>query len=222
MESIRIIWAGEREAHVIVPNGRSVACYKTLIASGAEGIAEITPGFQTVQIRLRDGADPEQTMTLVRSVVKDWNGETPDESVRMIEIPICSDPEFAPDLDEIARNAGLSAIAAAELYASGAYTVRFLGFSPGFPYFNGLPESLHTPRLETPRARVRAGSVGIAGAHTGIYPQATPGGWRLIGATPMPLFDPSRDPPALLEPGDRVCFRRITRSEFDALERGRA
>ena len=218
MESIRVIWAGEREAHLAVPRGRAVACYEALVAAGFDGITESTPGSMTVQVRLPDDADPAETVELARSIVKQCADAGADHPRRVVEIPICSDPDLAPDLNSIAHNAGLSIDAAAELHASCTYSVRFLGFSPGFPYLDGLPEPLHAPRLESPRARVRAGSVGIAGDRTGIYPQATPGGWRLVGATPLRLFGPNRDPPALLAPGDRVRFRRIDRAAFDAFD----
>ena len=222
MEPFRVIWAGEREAHVIIPDGRPAGWYRALMAAGIAGVAELTPGSRSVQIRVRDDADPEGTLALVRSALQEWAHDTPDRSVRLVEIPICSDAELAPDLDAVARNAGLSPDEASDLHASGEYTVGFLGFSPGFPYLDGLPGPLHTARLESPRVRVRAGSVGIAGAQTGVYPQPTPGGWRLIGATPLKLFDPTRDKATLLAPGDRVRFRRIARGEFDAIELGEA
>jgi inhibitor of KinA len=95
------------------------------------------------------------------------------------------------------------------IHAAAEYLVYFLGFSPGFPYLGGLPESIAAPRLPTPRARVPAGSVAIGGRQTGIYPLASPGGWRIIGRTPLRLFDPDRNPPALLKMGDRVKFRPV-------------
>ncbi len=218
MEQIRVTWAGEREAHVFDPNVSPTALYNAILEAGVKGVAEITPGSRTVQIRVDDGADPESILTYVRSIAQRCSDEPSNHATRELEIPICSDADLAPDLEAVARNAGLSPEAAANLHASGRYTVRFLGFAPGFPYINGLPEPLRTPRLDTPRTRVRAGSVGIAGDRTGIYPHPSPGGWRLIGATPLRLFNPARNPPALLAPGDRVRFRRINRTEFDALE----
>lgn len=219
MKPIRIVWASEREAHVISSGVPPALCCGALLAAGIEGVAGIASGSRTVQIRVGDDIDPEEVMARVRSVVGRLIDEPFGRSERAVVIPICSDPDLALDLQAVARGAGLSPDAAADLHASGDYTVCFLGFSPGFPYIDGLPEPLHTPRLDTPRARVRAGSVGIAGARTGIYPQANPGGWRLVGATPLRLFDPTRGSPALLAPGDRIRFRRIERDEFDALER---
>jgi len=218
MKSTRTIWASSREAHIV---GRALcpdACYRALVAAGIEGVAEVTPGSHTVQIRVKEDADPESTLAGVRSIVQHENIAPSCCPDCVVEIPICSDPDLAPDLEAVARNAGLSPDAAADLHATGEYTIRFLGFSPGFPYIDGLPDSLHVPRLDTPRPRVRAGSVGIAGSRTGIYPYPSPGGWNLIGATPLRLFDTSRDQPALLAPGDRIRFRRIERVEFEALE----
>jgi biotin-dependent carboxylase-like uncharacterized protein len=118
-------------------------------------------------------------------------------------------------LDELARGAGLTREDFARRHAQAQYRVAFLGFAPGFPYMTGLPEELYAPRLATPRTRVPAGSVGIGGTYTGIYPEETPGGWRLIGRAPVRLFDAGRNPPALLLPGDSVRFQPIGRAEFE-------
>lgn len=114
--------------------------------------------------------------------------------------------ECGPDLDAVAEHAGLSSQDVIERHAACEYRVAMLGFAPGFPYLLGLDPRLAMPRLATPRQRVQAGSVGIGGAQAGIYPRSGPGGWRIIGRTDAVLFDPSRDPPSLLAPGDRVRF----------------
>lgn len=218
MRPSSVIWASQREAHFVVPRNEAGAWYTAISQEAIHGLAEVTPGSQTLQIRIEDGVDAHLVVARVRAALSRWADQAPAPPGPPFEIPFCSDPDLAPDLEGVARAAGLSVEAAADLYVSGQYTVRFLGFSPGFPYLDGLPERLHTPRLSTPRPRVRAGSVGIAGARTGIYPQATPGGWRLIGATPLRLFDPCREQPAMLTPGARLTFRRIARAEFDALD----
>ena len=125
---------------------------------------------------------------------------------RTIDIPVIYGGDAGPDLESAAAELGLTAEEVAKRHASGEYTVAMIGFAPGFPYLLGLDPALALPRLATPRAAVPAGSIGIGGAQTGIYPRESPGGWRLIGRTPLALFDPSRDPPALLAPGDRVRF----------------
>ncbi len=134
----------------------------------------------------------------------------------LLEIPVCYDPEYAPDLGEVARRGGLSIDEAVRLHRSAEYRVHCVGFVPGFPYLGGLPAELASPRRANPRKLVSAGSVAIGGAQTGVYPIASPGGWNLIGRTPLRLFDPQRVPPALAARGDRVRFRSISRTEFDS------
>jgi len=135
---------------------------------------------------------------------------------RTVEIPVCYDPEFAPDLDEVAQHAQISAKEVVELHSAADYRVACIGFVPGFPFMSGLPKKVATPRRDTPRKEIPSGSVGIGGAQTGIYPLRSPGGWNLIGRTPLKLFDPTKNPPVLLRAGDRVRFRAITREEFAA------
>jgi inhibitor of KinA len=133
---------------------------------------------------------------------------------RLVEIPVCYGGEFGPDLEEVARHAGLSAGEVISRHSRIEYTVLAIGFVPGFPYLGGLPERLRMPRRATPRPFVPAGSVGIGGDQTGVYPLAIPGGWNLIGRTPSTLFRSGDSPPALLRMGDRVKFRAITGEEF--------
>ena len=138
---------------------------------------------------------------------------------RTVEIPVCYDPEFAPDLDEVARHAQISTEQVVELHSAADYRVACIGFVPGFPFMAGLPKKIATPRRSNPRKEIPPGAVGIGGAQTGIYPLRSPGGWNLIGRTPSKLFDPTKDPPVLLRAGDRVRFRAITREEFESLNR---
>ena len=137
---------------------------------------------------------------------------------RLVEIPVCYGGEFGPDLQNVADSHGLTADRAIELHASTTYTVYFLGFAPGFAYLGEVAEELVTPRLATPRKSVPAGSVGIAGSQTGVYPIATPGGWRLLGRTPVPMFRPESAQMSLLSIGDRVRFVSISREQFAELE----
>jgi KipI family sensor histidine kinase inhibitor len=133
---------------------------------------------------------------------------------RQIEIPVCYGGEFGPDLNDVADMHGMTAAQVAELHSSQIYLVYFLGFAPGFAYLGGLTEALASPRLETPRARVPQGSVGIGGNQTGVYPLPTPGGWRLIGRTPVAMFRRDKNPMSLLQIGDHVRFRVISQKEF--------
>lgn len=139
---------------------------------------------------------------------------------RKIEIPVLYGGEYGPDIEFVAEYNGLGVDDVIEIHSGKTYRVHFLGFLPGFAYLSPVDERIATPRLERPRLKVPAGSVGIAGRQTGIYPIESPGGWRLIGRTPLRLFDPSREPPTLLQPGDEVRFVPISEEEFVELYRG--
>jgi len=135
---------------------------------------------------------------------------------RRVEIPVCYGGELGPDLGEVASAAGLAPDEVVKEHAAGDYLVYFLGFSPGFPYMGGMSERIAAPRRATPRKRVPPGSVAIGGSQTGIYPLSSPGGWQLIGRTPLALFDPARRPPSLLATGDRVRFLPTAPAEFES------
>jgi KipI family sensor histidine kinase inhibitor len=143
----------------------------------------------------------------------------PTTKSRLVEVPVCYGGEFGPDLEWVAEQRGLTAEKVVELHIAQPYHAYFLGFAPGFAYLGDLPAELTVPRLETPRKEVPAGSVGIAGRQTAIYPFATPGGWRLIGRTPLEIFQKEREPMGLIAVGDQAQFRPITRAEFLAMRR---
>jgi KipI family sensor histidine kinase inhibitor len=137
------------------------------------------------------------------------------------EIPVCYGGSAGIDLEELAAERGLSPEAFAQMHSSAEYRVSFLGFAPGFAYLTGLPGTLASPRLAAPRVHVPWGSVAIGGPYTGIYPETGPGGWKLIGRSPAPLFEVGRDSPALLSPGDVVRFVPIEEWKFAALAASR-
>ncbi len=141
---------------------------------------------------------------------------TPEAPREPVIIPVCYGGEFGPDLGVVATTHRTTPEAIIAAHTAGNYTVAMIGFLPGFPYLDGLTPALHTPRRASPRTTVPAGSVGIGGSSTGVYPCASPGGWQLIGRTPRELFSPSRTPPALLQPGDHVRFVAITAGEWPA------
>ncbi|MFC2013615.1 5-oxoprolinase subunit PxpB [Chloroflexota bacterium] len=130
------------------------------------------------------------------------------------QIPIIYGGEYGPDLEFVAKQNGLSVKAVVQIHTSNSYLIYMLGFIPGFAYLGGMSPRIATQRLETPRIKIPAGSVGIAGNQTGIYPAESPGGWHLIGRTPLKLFDSNREPPALLQAGNYVTFVSITAEEF--------
>ena len=133
-----------------------------------------------------------------------------------MRIPVCYGGDLGPDLEEVASFAGMAEADVIRVHAGGTYRVFMLGFVPGFAYLGIVDQRIAMSRHATPRVRVPAGSVGIAGVQTGVYPAETPGGWQLIGRTPLKPFDPSRDEPFLLKAGDAVQFHPIDRAEYDA------
>jgi KipI family sensor histidine kinase inhibitor len=202
-----------------------LAALRTLQAAAIPGVTELAPAYATVGLffdvaeisRAALGSDPSDWLkTRVESVLKVRSDEGEEDiEARQIEIPVCYDREFAPDLDDVARTTGLDSTEVIERHSSAAYRVACVGFIAGFPFLSGLPPELATPRRPVPRKQVPAGSVGIGGAQTGVYPRTSPGGWNLIGRTPTRLFDVQNRPPAILLAGDRVRFRKISREEFD-------
>ena len=135
----------------------------------------------------------------------------------LLRLPVCFAPGFAPDLPQVCATAGIEPEQAIQLLTAATYRVAFLGFAPGFPYLMGLSPELATPRHARPRTHIPAGSVGIAGAQTGIYPAATPGGWQIVGRTPVRLFSPEREPMSLLNTGDERHLFSIDETEFEAM-----
>ena len=137
---------------------------------------------------------------------------------RTIEIPVCYGGEYGPDLEFVAQHNGLSTEEAIRIHTSGTYTVHMIGFAPGFPYLGGMSQKIAAPRRESPRAQIPVRSVGIAGNQTGVYPISTPGGWQLIGRTPLRLFLPDQEIPSLLRMGDSVIFRQISEEDYQEME----
>jgi inhibitor of KinA len=182
------------------------------------GVTDVVPAFASVTVfyDLGQGVTYDQLCGELRTRAGRAASRPPFATTRAVEIPVCYGGEFGPDLGLVAAHAGLSTEEVVALHSGGDYRVHAIGFVPGFPYLGGLPVQLHTPRRATPRTQVPAGAVGIGGAQTGVYPLATPGGWNLIGRTPLALFRPTEEPPALLHAGDTVKFRPITMEEFAA------
>jgi inhibitor of KinA len=181
------------------------------------GLCNLHPAYASILVVIDPrAAEPAAVEAAVRGAVG-GAGARAQVAPRTVEIPVCYEAAHAPDLQEIARAHGLSPGEVVRLHAGADYTVHFLGFAPGFPYLEGLPAQLATPRLPVPRKRVPAGSVAIGGRHAGIYSVETPGGWRVVGRTPRVLFRADHRPPALLSPGDRVRFVPIDARTFELL-----
>ncbi|HET9984145.1 MAG TPA: 5-oxoprolinase subunit PxpB [Longimicrobiales bacterium] len=203
------------------------AAYATLERLDLPGVSELVPAFTSIGVhydpaRVRHAPTEPPHEGLRRELAAALERLDPAElpPARTVEIPVCYGGDFGPDLADVAGQAGLSAREVVRRHAAGEYLVYMIGFAPGFPYLGGLDPRLATPRLDAPRTAVPAGSVGIGGEQTGIYPVESPGGWRLIGRTPLRLFDPTREPATLLRAGDRVRFRAVTAARFRELERG--
>lgn len=173
-------------------------------AVGWRGVADVVPGMNNLMLVFDAEADAE---ALERNLKLAWaSGESREAVGRLVEIPVRYGGEDGPDLAEVAAHTGLAPEEVVRRHTAGEYVVYFLGFQPGFAYLGGLDPALATPRRREPRLAVPAGSVGIGGEQTGIYPASAPGGWQLIGRTDSALFDARRDPPSLFAPGDTVRF----------------
>lgn len=187
-----------------------------VLAAELPSVVDVVPAARTVLVQCAPGAGVAAVTKLVGSGLVGselvgsgvlggpvGRGRPGGPAGRTVTVPVSYD---GPDLGMAASSAGLTVDEVVALHTGAEYTVAFCGFAPGFGYLTGLPEKLRQPRLDTPRPSVPAGSVGIAGPYTGVYPRSSPGGWRLLGHTTAVLFDPTREPPALLAPGDRVRF----------------
>lgn len=199
---------------------RVLGAWRALERAAIPGVNELIPAYATLTVcfdpmRHDAAALAARLQSLLRGI-----GAPDPMKGRRVELPVCYEGEHAPDIEELAQHAGLSVAEVVRRHSETDYRVFFLGFSPGFPYLGGLDPALAMPRRDTPRLAVPPGSVAIGGAQTGVYPQRSPGGWRLIGRTPVRLFDPSREPACLLSPGDRLRFVPVTAAEFARLQPG--
>ena len=203
-------------------NAQALAVARAVQAAALPGVFDVAPAYASVCVRYDPcawiGADAQAPFdriagrlgTVVDNAFASFSpdavgGEGWGEG-EILDIPVDYGGESGPDLADVATQTGLSTEEIVARHSSAEYRVAMLGFTPGFAYLLGLPDALHMPRRATPRTRVPAGSVAIGGAQTGVYPRDTPGGWHLVGRTSLNLFDPARDPPALLTPGMRVRF----------------
>lgn len=179
------------------------------------GMIEYVPAYTSVTIYYDPllVSLPEFCLDIERMLPE--AGSTPPAPAQSVEIPVWYGGKFGPDLARVSQHNGLTINEVIAIHCAADYRVQMLGFAPGFPYLGGMSPRIATPRHSTPRLKVPAGSVGIAGSQTGIYSLETPGGWQIIGRTPLTLFRPCENPPTLLAPGDIVRFRSITNEKFD-------
>lgn len=221
MPDIRILTAGDSALLIefgkeINPetNRRITALVQLMKEQHIEGIVDMIPAFCSLLINY----DPrvlsyEDLKGRMEHLLK-MEAKTEDTRKRVFEIPVCYGGEYGPDIENIAEHAGLSVEEVIKIHSSRDYLIYMLGFLPGFTYLGGLDERIHTPRLASPRIKIRAGSVGIGGSQTGIYPLDSPGGWQLMGLTPVRTYDPARAKPILVEAGDYIRFVPVDEKEF--------
>jgi inhibitor of KinA len=223
MDTVRMLVAGEQGLIVEfgnaidpVVNARVLRLARAMAARGLEGVLETVPTYRSLLVlfdplvlpRERLASEVEGLLAAPAAV------EAPGAGGNTVELPVLYGGEFGPDLAFVAQHNGLSPEEVISFHSSPAYLVYMIGFTPGFPYLGGMSSRLATPRLPSPRVKVPPGSVGIAGNQTGVYPLESPGGWRLIGRTPLRLFDVDAERPFLLAPGDLVRFRPVDEEEY--------
>lgn len=201
---------------------RIAASARQLHASPPPGVLDIVPAYNTLTLHydpaaIGSGNTPFEALAAQIGAWLDAEAGTAPPPSRLVEIPVCYGGAFGEDLDALAQQHGLGTAEVIAIHSGTEYRVHMLGFVPGFAYLGGLDPRLSTPRRTEPRPRVPAGTLGIGGSQTGIYPLETPGGWHLIGRTPLRLFTPQTSPPCLLNAGDRVRFVPIPAQDFAAL-----
>ncbi|MDQ0352063.1 inhibitor of KinA [Alkalibacillus filiformis] len=193
-----------------------VATYKSLQRARISFVTDLVPTYRSVAVyynwRTVSYFEVEQC---IQDVLKTVQLEESLSEKKVINLPVCYQDEFAPDLQSLADYHKMTTEEVVKRHSEPNYLVYMVGFLPGFPYLGGLNDKLETPRLQTPRAEVPRGSVGIAGKQTGVYPVSSPGGWHIIGNTPIELFNVKRGQPALFEIGDQLKFFSVSRSEYD-------
>ena len=204
-------------------NDRVLSLAKYFDKNPFAGFVEIIPAYSSLTVFYdvfnvrKNNQNFETAFDFVSAEIKKALLETNENEqteTRLVEIPVCFDAEFAPDLDFVAAEKNLSPEEIIEIFLAGTYRVFMLGFLSGFAYLGEVAEEIAVPRKQSPRLQVQAGSVGIAGRQTGIYSLASPGGWQIIGRTPLEMFNPDNQPPTRLQSGDRVWFQRIGKTDF--------
>lgn len=231
MQNIKILTAGD--SSLLIEFGKTISpeinrkitvTVQLIKMQQIEGVVDVIPAFCSLLINY----DPrvisyEDISERIRHLLK-MDVKMDEGRKKVYEIPVCYGGEYGPDLANIAEHAGLTEEEVIRIHSSRDYLIYMLGFLPGFCYLGGLDERIHTPRLANPRLKISAGSVGIGGSQTGIYPLDSPGGWQLMGMTPVKTYDPDRQVPILVEAGDYIRFIPVDEQEYlrikELVERG--
>ena len=222
MEPFRIVAAGDAAVVVELParvdpaiNAQLVAWADAIRDRCGSAVRDAVVGYCTLTVYFDPfRVDPRWIENEIRTIAADADAAPPTDGP-LVDVPVCYGGELGPDLDDVAARIGCTPADVIEMHASREYRVYVVGFVPGFAYMGVVDDRLALPRRASPRTRVPAGSVAIAAGQTGIYPMETPGGWHILGRTPVRPFDPRRAEPVLFRPGDRVRFTPISREEFD-------
>jgi KipI family sensor histidine kinase inhibitor len=196
-------------------NQKVVTLASVLRQAGLDGLEELVPTYRSLLVRYDPlKIDVDLLVSMIKHLQKGLNSLKPSSRSRSFTVPVVYGRKYGPDLSYVGEVHGLTEDEVIKKHTENGYRVYMIGFVAGFPYLGEVPDEIATPRLETPRLKLPAGSVGIAEKQTGIYPREAPGGWRIIGRTAIKLFDPRLEPPALLSPGDTVRFRSVSEEEY--------
>jgi len=179
-----------------------------------EGIEEILPTYRSIMIMYDPIKMQYDELVKLLEIFSNKTAEGEKEIIKIVEIPTLYGGEYGPDINFVAEHNNITTDEVIKIHTGTDYLVYMLGFTPGFTYLGGMSEKISTPRLSSPRKKIPAGSVGIAGSQTGMYPSETPGGWQLIGRTPLKLYNPENEPPVMLSAGDYVRYVSITEEEY--------
>lgn len=225
MQNIKILTEGDSSILVVFGdeispeiNRKITATVQMMRAQHIEGVVDVIPAFCSLLINYDPRVITFEKMKKRMEHLLQFDAEMEKETKRVFQIPVCYGGNYGPDIQNIADHAGMTEEEVIALHSSKDYLIYMLGFLPGFCYLGGLDERLHTPRLASPRIRIPAGSVGIGGSQTGIYPLDSPGGWQLMGMTPIRTYDPGRENPILLEAGDYIRFVPIDEEEYQRIK----
>lgn len=199
-------------------NAKISTVVANLKESRIDGVIDILPTYRSILINYDPVKIKYQKLINHLEAIKIEQKSNEDQNVRLVEIPTLYGGEYGPDIDFVAKNAQLSVEEVIKIHSGTDYLVYMMGFLPGFTYLGGLDKRIATPRLKNPRLKIEAGSVGIAASQTGMYPVESPGGWQLIGRTPLKIYDETKNPPVFIKAGDYIRYRSIDEEEYNKIK----